>query len=229
MMLWLNNNGPLLSLFFSFVVTASTVVYAFLTWKLVSETIRMREVQTEPLLEATVEPLEKAINLTILKIKNIGLGSAFNVSLHFQAPDGSVSTSPIVNDFKRTNWISTGVSYLGPGQERRSWYTVMFENPDEKFSQSFDVLLTYQNSKGKVIYSTFPIDMSQIKGLYNVGEPPLESIAKSLKEIQADVERITSGRAAVEVISKTADEAALEQTAHRMAIDRMIKKSEGQS
>ena len=40
--------GEILIIWFTGVVAASTVVYAFLTWRLVSETRRMREVQTEP-------------------------------------------------------------------------------------------------------------------------------------------------------------------------------------
>jgi len=62
---WINSNGPILSLLFSFVVMASTVVYAYLTAKLVKETMRMRKVQTEPFLQAIIEPHEKSINLTI--------------------------------------------------------------------------------------------------------------------------------------------------------------------
>ena len=42
---WLTQNGNLL---FSGIVAISTVVYAFLTWQLVSETRKMRKVQTEP-------------------------------------------------------------------------------------------------------------------------------------------------------------------------------------
>ena len=41
---------------FTGVVALSTVVYAFLTWRLVSETRRMREVQTEPRVSVRVEP-----------------------------------------------------------------------------------------------------------------------------------------------------------------------------
>ena len=45
---FLNHDIAVLTIFFSGVVAASTVVYAVLTWKLVSETRKMREVQTEP-------------------------------------------------------------------------------------------------------------------------------------------------------------------------------------
>jgi hypothetical protein len=44
----INQNIGLMTLLFSGVVAVSTFFYAILTWKLVSETRKMREAQTEP-------------------------------------------------------------------------------------------------------------------------------------------------------------------------------------
>jgi len=44
----LNRNSGAFTVLFSAVVALATVVYAILTWRLVTETKEMREVQTEP-------------------------------------------------------------------------------------------------------------------------------------------------------------------------------------
>ena len=56
MLNFLNQNGGTLTVIFSFIVAISTVVYAILTWKLTSETTKMREAQTTPNVLVTVEP-----------------------------------------------------------------------------------------------------------------------------------------------------------------------------
>jgi hypothetical protein len=44
----LNQNLGIISLVFAGVVAISTIIYALLTWKLVNETSKLREFQTEP-------------------------------------------------------------------------------------------------------------------------------------------------------------------------------------
>ena len=45
---FLNSNTGSFTLLFTFIVALATVVYAVLTWRLVSETEKLRIVQTEP-------------------------------------------------------------------------------------------------------------------------------------------------------------------------------------
>ncbi len=55
---YLNSNAGALTVIFTAVVTISTVAYAILTRNLVLETKKMREVQTEPRIEISIQPLE---------------------------------------------------------------------------------------------------------------------------------------------------------------------------
>lgn len=70
---FLNTNSGALSVLFSAAVTVATVVYAILTWKLVTETKLLREAQTEPRIEITAQPFETAFNLLRFHIRNTGL------------------------------------------------------------------------------------------------------------------------------------------------------------
>jgi len=105
-------------------------------------------------------------------------------------------------------------------------YTVMFENGEKKFAEAFNILLTYQNSVGLRINTEFPIDMAEIKGFYNLGTPPIEEIAKHLKSIQGDIERIASGRASLEVVSKSSKEKELEDQERWLTFERRRRISE---
>lgn len=62
MIAWLKDNQGLLSLLFSFVVTASTVCYAIWTRSLTRETKRLREAQTDPHISVSFDPEEGWIN-----------------------------------------------------------------------------------------------------------------------------------------------------------------------
>lgn len=60
---FLNKNSGALTVLFTAVVTISTVIYSVLTGKLVSETKRMRRVQTEPKIEVTIKSFDFAIHI----------------------------------------------------------------------------------------------------------------------------------------------------------------------
>lgn len=55
---FLNQNSGAFTVLFSFLVTIATLAYTILTWKLVSETKKMREVQTEPKISIFMQPKE---------------------------------------------------------------------------------------------------------------------------------------------------------------------------
>jgi hypothetical protein len=76
---FLNQNSGVFTIIFSAVVAIATMVYAILTWRLVSETRKMREVQTEPKISITIQPREAWINFIDMVIQNIGLGTAYNI------------------------------------------------------------------------------------------------------------------------------------------------------
>ena len=75
----------LLLLIFAGIVAASTLVYAVLTWRLVGETRRMREVQTEPQISVRAELSERGDHGGIdLVIRNEGQGAAYKINFKFE-------------------------------------------------------------------------------------------------------------------------------------------------
>ena len=76
--------AQVLMVIFAGVVAASTVVYAVLTSRLVTETRRMREVQTEPRVSIRVEVDHTGRPGYELTIRNEGQGAAKNVKFEFE-------------------------------------------------------------------------------------------------------------------------------------------------
>ncbi|PKL57955.1 MAG: hypothetical protein CVV34_04830, partial [Methanomicrobiales archaeon HGW-Methanomicrobiales-5] len=99
-----------LTLFFTGVVAASTVVYAILTWKLVSETQKMREAQTEPKISVFVETHPKFFLIKNLVIRNIGLGTAYNLKFSV-FPDFKTYNCGMLSEM---TIIKNGIPHLPP-------------------------------------------------------------------------------------------------------------------
>lgn len=125
---YLNKNAGALTVVFSAVVTISTVAYAILTRSLVTETKRMREAQTEPRIEITLNSLDFAINIVRLRVRNIGLGPAKNVRFTSHITTGGEAAEKLLEEFNKANFLKIGLKYFGPGHELHSGYTKMTED-----------------------------------------------------------------------------------------------------
>ena len=130
----LNNNAGALTILFSGIVTFATVIYAGLTWALVKETRMMREVQTEPKLQVSVNSFDFAVHIVRLNIRNIGLGPALDVVFNPRVLSGGVSAEKLLSEFTDVNFFSVGLKHFGPGQERVSGYTELTQDHDGKIA-----------------------------------------------------------------------------------------------
>ena len=200
---FLNNNSGVLTLIFTAVVALSTIFYAFLTAKLVSETRKIREAQTEPRIHITLESLDFLISLTRLNIKNIGLGPASDLQFRPRIVSGGESAENLLKEFTNSNFFKTGLRHLGPGQHVYSRYTDMRKDLEGKMDSVIAFKLDYKSVTGRQYSEEIIIDMSEMKDDYRLGKPHLYSIAQSLEKIQKDLGHIVSGfkRVRVDVYS----------------------------
>jgi len=186
---FLNENSGVFSVVFSAVVSIATVVYAILTWKLVSEARKMRETYTEPKVSVVVQPREEWIYFIDMIIQNVGLGPAYKI--HFNiTPNFEYAPEKFLSEL---GFVKSGLSYLAPSQKLRFFLTSMLENFEEKISKPFEVRITYQNTIGKKYKDVYKIDFSQFVGLSKLGEPALYKIAKNIEEIKRDINHLSTG------------------------------------
>lgn len=190
---FLKQNSETLTVIFTAVVTLSTLVYAILTAFLVSETRKMREVQTEPKLLITIDSFDCAIHIVRLNIQNIGLGPASELQFHPSVISGGESAEKLLNEFTKSNFFNTGLRYFGPGQNVYSSYTQTTEDFEGKLSSILSFKLNYKGATGKKYNEEIILDMSELKDRQQLGKPNLYAIAQSLEEMQKDISRIASG------------------------------------
>lgn len=192
-MAFLNSNSGALNVIFASVVTISTVAYAILTWSLVSETKRMREAQTEPRVEITLKPLDFAINIVSLQVRNIGLGPARNVKFTSRVTSGGVGAEKLLDEFNKANFLKAGLKYFGPGHEFSSGYTKITENFDAKIASVLNYDIEYESVTGKRYRDQITIDVAELKGMNQIGKPNLYVIAQSIEAIQKEFSHVVSG------------------------------------
>lgn len=223
---FLNKNSGALTVLFTAVVTISTVIYSVLTGKLVSETKRMRQVQTEPKIEVTIKSFDFAIHIVRLHVRNIGLGPALNVKFNPQVLSGSDAAQALLAEFTQSNFFKIGLNYFGPGQERYSHYTQMTQGHDGKIASVLAIDISYESTTGVKYKEQALIDMSELKGEYQLGTPNLYSIAKSLEKIQTDISHITSGYKKISTQVYTAEDRLKDQEEQHLFMQEALERDE---
>jgi len=201
---FLSKNAGALSVLFSAAVTVATVVYAILTWKLVTETRLLREAQTEPRIEITAQPFETAFNLLRLQVRNTGMGPARRLRFRIKVISGGESALSMLNELTKPNFFEKGLEYFGPGQERFSAFTNMAVDFNTKVAAVFEVWIRYESATGQRYEETAVIDMAEWKGAQQLGTPSIYKIEKSIEIIQRDVGHFASGfrRLGIDVYSQ---------------------------
>jgi hypothetical protein len=175
-----------LTLIFTGVVAASTVVYAILTWKLVSETQKMREAQTEPKISVYVESNPKYHILKNLVIRNVGLGSAYNIKFS-NFPDFKIFGGKKLGELKI---IKNGIPHLPPNNSYEFVFTNLREDFEENAKYPFDITVEYQNSMKKEYSDSFEIDFSIWENLQYIPEEGLNEVKIELSGINRSLEQI---------------------------------------
>lgn len=219
----LNNYSVALTVIFTAVVTISTVFYAVLTGTLVTETRKMREVQTEPKIHITIESFDFSVHIIRLNIKNIGLGLANDLKFEPVVVSGGDSATNLLKEFTESHFFTTGLRHFGPGQNIYSGCAHTQEDFEGKSASVLAFKLKYKNATGKQYNDEIIIDMSEIKGRYQLGEPNLYSIAKSLEKMQKDVGQIVSGSKRIKTDVYSSEDRRIEREERKQYYDEQKK------
>jgi hypothetical protein len=211
----INKNAGFIGLVFSLVVTIATVVSAWLNARLVSETRKMREAQTEPHIQVTYKIRDEWINLLDVVVRNIGLGPAYDISFELRAESSSGGKNNLVNSMKKLNCFSKGLVYLGPDQVFSSFWTNLTEDQASKLETRVFVTCRYRNATRVRYEVPCVLDLSELKGISRIGEPPLLKISKQIESIAKSIDHLASGFKRLKVddysqADRNAEKAALE-------------------
>ena len=197
----INSNSGVLTLIFSGVVTVATVVTAWLNARLVAETRKMRAAQTEPCLQLTYRSRDESISLLDVMVKNIGLGPAYDISFSIRAENRNDLPNDLEESLGKLACFSQGLVYLGPNQEFSSFWTSLYENHASKLDSRILVTCRFRSVTGEWYETPCVLDLSELKGVSRIGQPPLLSIAKHLESIKNDLGHLTNGSKRIKVDS----------------------------
>ncbi len=215
---FLNNNSGSILTILTFALAVATGVYAFLTWRMVRETKRLREIQSEPNISIYFKSKEEYIGLIDLIIRNIGQGPAFNIKFTV-SPDFKYTDQKNISEL---NLFKNGVHHLAPGQQIVFFLNSLVVMIDKKLCMNFDVAANYENAVRKKYQNTYNIDLSEIVGLRRVGEPPLRKISDHLEKMKEAMEKMISYYPQLKVITYTKKD--IDEEAER--IDKLIDEEE---
>lgn len=229
MLQFLNENAGVLNLLFTGVVALATVVYAVLTSRLVKETQRLREAATEPSLEVTYRSRDEAMALLEVVVKNIGSGPAYKISVSFTAEPPGPGADELLARLRKVQSFERGINILLPGQEFSSYWTDVRQNFQAKLATIVHANSVCRSATGQEYRRSHQIDLSELDGVERLGSPPLLSMARSLKSIQEDINKFSTGfrKLSVDTYSQAdRDRIQADWEAHR---DELIRESASQS
>lgn len=178
----INNNSGVLSVIFSGLVAIATIIYAILTWKLVS----INEDLKNPDVIIDFEPSSKWINFVYIIIKNIGKEPAYNIKFNIN-PDFEYSKGKYLSKLG----FMKGIKYLAPNAEKKSFLMSMAEKNDGKM-KPFDIKISYKNKKGKELENICNFDFSEWSDMSEIGKDPMEVISKSIESISKTLNDVTN-------------------------------------
>ena len=171
---------------FTAVVAISTVVYAGLTWRLVAETRKLRQVQTEPRVNVRVEADQGGRHGFELTIQNEGQGVAKNVRFEFEGDPSYFRNSVINNplpEIPELSIIKNGLDYLDPSQVYRFHMGISSPGEFERaVKKPWKFCVRYEDLYGKRHTANHTVDFSLFSGtLFQPNH--LKEISKHLQEI----------------------------------------------
>ena len=204
--------GEWLILGFTGAVAVSTVAYAILTWRLVSETRRMRRAQTEPHVSVRVEIAELVGHGGLeLVIRNEGQGPAQRIAFEVEGDPTYFVGHGHILPIDKLPVIENGIPYLGPGQSFRFLLGWLFgEAFDRANQQPWTFHVDYEGLGGNKTRSTYVLDFGQFAQLPIGSGSPLAQMEKHVSKIKDELHLVVTGFNKLHVLTQTKDEASKE-------------------
>ena len=177
--------NDILQIVFAGIVAISTVVYAILTSKLVSETKKIRQQQITPDINLYFEKSEANVGFAFFVIENIGLGIAQNIKLEILKDFKSYDLDKL--KLENLGIFNSGLRNFYPKQRFRYYFTDLRKNHEEKISDYLEIKLTYTDILKTVYMKEFHLTLDEITGMLSLSPPDsyIGRIPYELKEIRA--------------------------------------------
>jgi hypothetical protein len=177
------------TLIFTGMVTLSTAVYAWLTRKLVAETILLRKAQTQPHIGVYLRPSDVWVNIFDLIIENDGQGPAYNIRWNASDLPAAGEKGVHLDYLKNLD----GLTYMAPGQRVQSFFGSGVELLQHNPRPSVTLNVEYADAQNVRYKSTYVLEPARFEGQSRVGGNPEHEMAKALSEVATLLKRVIEG------------------------------------
>jgi hypothetical protein len=162
----------ILSLVFSGIVAISTICYVLLTRQLVKESRETRKFYITPSIVASLQFAETSRNVIQLKLKNIGLGYAQNVSFQIFKDFEWVKGQPL----KERGVFKKGIQSFPPNYELIYTLVILEPEKDEPLSDNdyIEFIINYQNIHKNTYSNPYKLKFNEIFD-QGYAKPPLDN------------------------------------------------------
>ena len=211
---WLNSNSGAVNAILAAILVVITGVYAYLARLQVLESKKLREMITHPALVVTAEIHEKDRNLINFRVENIGGGAARSIRLRTSREFMTGNNRPLheLGLFKR------GIPLLGPGRNIETFLGSAINLYQESQEEPLEVTAEYEDATGRKFKETFLIGYAAFENLSRVvDDDPLQTIAKSIKELQQSIRNLSNGRNKLSVLVYSQDDLDAESSAWNLS------------
>ena len=176
--------NEILQIVFSGVVTISTVVYSLLTWRLVSETKKLREFQITPDINIFFERAEADASFVFIVFKNFGQGHANNVRFKIIKDFDSYDFEHL--QLKDLRLIKDGIEIFYSNQMHKYYLTDLSNNSEQKRKANFIIEVSYSSFNKKVVKKIFNLTFADIigKSVFTPPETYVGRISYELNQIR---------------------------------------------
>ena len=171
-------------------IAGSAIVTTILTRKLARENELLRKAGTEPEVIAYLDIGSYFINFVLA---NVGQGPAQKVQFSIKSDDSRFRDPQYERIFLRNDSERTAISFLPQGENIRVVFCFDRILSDEPKFPPFDVLIKYENIKGKAYEKTVKLDIAQFLGFASPPPRQIETdLVKVLEKIEKHFQKVSS-------------------------------------
>ena len=176
------NDGAIIAIATVFLVVV-TLIYVCETRKIRETSQKMLKLSNTPEVQVSLLSGGHVMGVYTLDlcVQNIGTGYAYDVK--FAGSFTSFHPESSVETLGEYGIIKNGISHLGPGKRYQISLLWQYKKEDLHKKEPLNGEVTYQDLANETHYKPFHLDFTKGGGYSQIDDPSLESIARSLQDI----------------------------------------------
>lgn len=166
--------------------------------RMANDNQRLVDAQTSPFVDVQLEIMPESINWIRLKISNLGLSSAFNITFKIkdQHPSNEATTK-VIEQFMLIEFMKSGLNYLSRGDVRYTTFVNLLEGDKERgftveefLATLFTIEISYKDQKQKEFKFDFILAMNELNGSYQIGKTIEEQLVSQIKHLNSNLKSL---------------------------------------